>query len=49
MDSYWMFDELGKTRHADFLREADRARRFLSSKQYHRLSALVQSLILIFG
>jgi hypothetical protein len=49
MDSYWLIDEIGKARHQAFLDDANRARRFLSSKKRRRLSGLVQSLMLIFG
>ena len=49
MDGYWLLGEMAKARHEEFLSEARRARWFLSSKRHRQLSALVQSLMLIFG
>ena len=49
MDNYWLMNDAAKARHEAFLSDADRARRFLSAKKLVKLSALVQSLMLIFG
>ena len=49
MDNYWLIEELGKVRHQEFMRDADRARRFLTSKKRRRLSVFLQAVMLIFG
>jgi hypothetical protein len=48
MESYWVMNDAGKARHEEFVRDANRARRFLRAKKSRRLSALLQSVLLIF-
>jgi len=45
MESYWLMNEAGKARHADMLREAFIARRFLNSNRVSKMPAILKSLL----